>query len=67
LPAINLSQDPIEYFSHTWHTDLDTYERALEADLKQCAIVVASLVYHLAMREQMLPRFPAEALPKAGK
>jgi carboxypeptidase Q len=27
LPGIGLSQDPIEYFSHTWHTNLDTYER----------------------------------------
>jgi Zn-dependent M28 family amino/carboxypeptidase len=67
LPGINLSQDPIEYFTHTWHSDLDTYERALEGDLKQCAAVVASLAYHLAMREEMLPRFTGEAMPKQGK
>jgi hypothetical protein len=67
LPGINLTQDPIEYFTHTWHTDLDTYERALEADLKQCVVVVASLVYHLAMREEILPRFTTEAMPKQGK
>jgi len=63
LPAINLSQDPIEYQSHTWHTNLDTYERVLEGDLKQCAAVVASLVYHLAMSEEGLPRFPATSMP----
>jgi hypothetical protein len=67
LPSINLSQDPIEYFTHSWHTNLDTYERVLETDLKQCAIVIASLAYHLAMREEMLPRFTAEAMPKPGK
>jgi Iap family predicted aminopeptidase len=67
LPSINLSQDPIEYFTHSWHTDLDTYERVLETDLKQCAIVIASLAYHLAMREEMLPRFGAAEMPKQGK
>ncbi|MBN1569962.1 MAG: M20/M25/M40 family metallo-hydrolase [Acidobacteria bacterium] len=63
LPGINLSQDPIEYRTNTWHTDLDTYERILEGDLKQCVIVVASLAYHLAMRDEMLPRFPADSMP----
>ena len=27
LPGIGLAQDPIEYGTHTWHTNLDTYER----------------------------------------
>ena len=27
LPGIGLAQDPIEYGPHTWHTNLDTYER----------------------------------------
>jgi Zn-dependent M28 family amino/carboxypeptidase len=67
LPGINLSQDPIEYNTHTWHTDLDTYEAVLEGDLKQSAIVAASAVYHLAMREEMLPRFTAETMPAPEK
>lgn len=67
LPAINLSQDPIEYGTHTWHTDLDTYERVLEGDLKQCVIVAASLAYHLAMREDPLPRFNADTMPSQEK
>jgi hypothetical protein len=67
LPGINLTQDPIDYATHTWHTDLDTFERVLEGDLKQCAIVVASLAYHLAMREDMLPRFQSEAMPAPEK
>ncbi len=67
LPGINLMQDPIEYITHTWHTDLDTYERVLEEDLKQCAIVVASLACHLAMRGEPLPRFSGNAMPEQGK
>jgi Zn-dependent M28 family amino/carboxypeptidase len=64
LPGINLRQDPIEYFTHTWHTDLDTFERVSEEDMKQCAIVIASAVYHLAMRDSMLPRFDDESMPE---
>jgi len=67
LPGINLSQDPIEYQTHTWHTNLDTYERVLEGDLKQCAIVVASIVYHLSMRDEMLPNFSSDKMPPPEK
>jgi Zn-dependent M28 family amino/carboxypeptidase len=38
LAGINFSQDPIEYNTNTWHTDLDTYEGILEGDLEQSAI-----------------------------
>jgi hypothetical protein len=63
LPGIGLTQDPIEYGSHTWHTNLDTYERIVENDVKTAAIVVAAAVYHLAMRDEMLPRFTKERMP----
>ena len=29
LPGIGVFQDPIEYGTHTWHTNLDTYERII--------------------------------------
>ncbi len=64
LPGIGLMQDPIQYASYTWHTNLDTYERIVEDDVKKSAIVVASAVYHLAMRDQLLPRFTAEDMPR---
>jgi Zn-dependent M28 family amino/carboxypeptidase len=63
LPGIGMGQDPIEYNSHTWHTNLDTYERIIETDAQQSAMVIAAGVYHLAMRDQMLPRLPAPFLP----
>ncbi len=65
LPGVSLGQDPIRYFSHTWHTNLDTYERILEDDVKQAAVVVAALVYHLATREALLPRFAPSEMPQA--
>ena len=63
LPGIGLGQDAIEYGSHTWHTNLDTYERILEDDVKKAAVVVATAVYELAMRDELLPRFRKEAMP----
>lgn len=63
LPGIGLAQDSIEYGTHTWHTNLDTYERILEEDVKKASIVVASALYHLAMRDELLPRFSREAMP----
>ncbi|MGH9765898.1 MAG: M20/M25/M40 family metallo-hydrolase, partial [Blastocatellia bacterium] len=63
LPGIGVGQDPIEYFNITWHTNLDTYERIIEDDVKKSAIIIAAAVYHLAMRDQMLPRFTSETMP----
>jgi hypothetical protein len=63
LPGIGLGQDPIEYFTDTWHTNIDTYERIIEDDVKKDAIVVAASVYQLAMRDDMLPRFTAADMP----
>ena len=64
LPGIGTQLDPMEYQSHTWHTNLDTYERIVEDDVKTQAAVIAGVVYELAMRDEMLPRFTAEEMPK---
>ena len=61
VPGVNFTQDPIEYDTRTHHTDADTYERLLPEDLKQAAAVVAYTVYHVAMRDGMMPRKPAPA------
>ena len=63
LPGIGVQQDPIEYGTHTWHTNLDTYERVIEDDVKKSAIVIASAVYVLAMREELLPRYSKDQMP----
>ena len=64
LPGINAVQDPIEYDSYTWHTNLDTYERIIEEDVIKSAIVVAATVHHLATRTEPLPRFSNEDMPR---
>jgi carboxypeptidase Q len=63
LPGIGVQQDPIEYFTHTWHTNIDTYERIVEDDVKASAIIIAAAVYELAMRDSLLPRIPAGSMP----
>lgn len=56
VPGFKFIQDPIEYDTKTHHTSIDTYEALVFDDLKQAAIVMASTVYHLAMRDEMFPR-----------
>ncbi len=63
LPGIGMGQDPIEYGTNTWHTNLDTYERILEDDVKKDAVEVAWCVYQLAMRDDLLPRFTRDQMP----
>ena len=63
LPGIGIAQDPIEYGSATWHTNLDTYERIIEDDAKKSATVIAAAVYYLAMRDESLLRFNKDQMP----
>jgi hypothetical protein len=64
LPGINTLLDPIQYQTYTWHTNLDTYERIVEDDVKKAAMVIAGTVYHLATRDELLPRFSREDMPR---
>ncbi len=63
LPGVGLQQDPIEYQSFTWHTQLDTYERVVPEDVKQAATEIASMVWTVANLDQMIPRLPKDQMP----
>lgn len=63
VPGFNFIQDPIEYGIRTHHSNVDTYERLVIADLKQAATVVAWTVYHIANREELMPRKAATPRP----
>ncbi len=58
LPGFQFVQDPVEYFSRTWHTNMDVYDRLQREDLMQASVVMAWFVYNTAMRDEMLPRKP---------
>ncbi|MGC1485721.1 MAG: M20/M25/M40 family metallo-hydrolase, partial [Candidatus Acidiferrum sp.] len=61
LPGFQFIQDPLDYETRTHHSNMDTYERIQESDMKQMAVIVASFVYLTANRDEMMPRKP---LPK---
>jgi hypothetical protein len=63
VPAFGFIQDGLEYMSRTWHSDLDTLERASREDLMQAATVMASFLYHAAMRDEPFPRKPLPEAP----
>ncbi len=62
IPGFQFIQDEIEYDTRTHHTNMDTYDRLIEDDLKQAASIIASFVYNTAQRGEKIPR---KELPKA--
>ena len=58
LPGFNFVQDPLDYSVNTHHSNVDHIDHVPEGDLMQAAAVMASVVYHAAMSEKMMPRKP---------
>jgi carboxypeptidase Q len=61
LPGFQFIQDDTEYSTVTHHTNLDVFDRLQKEELMQASVVMASFVYHAAMRDALFPRKP---LPK---
>lgn len=55
LPGFQFIQDPRQD-DRTHHTNLDTYERLSEPDLKQAATVLATFAFNAAQQTQRFPR-----------
>lgn len=58
LPGFQFIQDGLDYMSRTHHTHLDVYDRLQREDLVKNSIILATFLYHAAMREAPLPRKP---------
>ena len=58
LPGFQFIQDPLDYFTVTHHSNMDTYDHGVAGDLIQASAVIASVVYDAATRPDMLPRKP---------
>jgi hypothetical protein len=56
LPGFAFIQDPLDYRTITHHSDMDTYDHAIGADLMQAAAVIATCVYQAANAPEKLPR-----------
>ena len=55
-PAFGLSSRPWEYFSYTWHTNRDTYDKLFFDELRSNATLTAMLAYLAAEDPVSLPR-----------
>jgi Zn-dependent M28 family amino/carboxypeptidase len=62
LPGFQFIQDPMDYSTRTHHTNMDVYDRIQKDDMMQAAVIIASIVYQTAMRDEKLPR---KQLPKS--
>jgi hypothetical protein len=62
LPSFDLLQDQLDYWSHTHHSNVDTVDHVVPGDLMVSAAFLASMVYHAATRDELIPREP---LPRA--
>jgi carboxypeptidase Q len=62
LPGFQFIQDPLDYGTVTHHSDMDTFDHAIAADLMQASAVIAAVVYETANRKEVLPR---RELPKS--
>jgi len=58
LPAFDMLQDELDYWSHTHHSNVDTVDHVLPQDLMISAAFMATLAYHAATRDEMMPREP---------
>ena len=58
IPAFTFIQDPIDYDTRTHHTDKDDASFLMPEDLKQAAVVVATVLYQVANLPDLVPRMP---------
>jgi len=56
IPAFEWIQDPMHYFSHQIHTDLDIIDLVDQNSLSHNVAIIATFVYHTSMRDEILPR-----------
>jgi Zn-dependent M28 family amino/carboxypeptidase len=63
LPAFQFIQDPLDYMSRTHHTSVDTYDHLRAEDLRQAAVVMASVLLSAANADKPLPAGPPPTEP----
>jgi hypothetical protein len=56
IPGFNAIQDELDYESRTHHTGLDGSGFLVESDLQASSMILASMVYHVANRDALMPR-----------
>ncbi len=63
VPGFQFIQDPLDYSSRLHHTSLDSYDHLKPEDLRQAAVVLASVLLSAANSDEPLPRMPLPTRP----
>ena len=67
LPGFQFIQDPLDYRFRLHHTNIDTYDHVIEADLKQASVIMAGFLYEAAMADKPMPRKPMPLKPTTNQ
>ena len=63
IPAYQFIQDPLDYGTRVHHSNIDTLDHMKADDLRQAAVVMASMLLSAANSEKELPRAPLPTRP----
>jgi len=55
LPSFYFVQNRMD--TRQYHSNMDAFDRLVEEDLIANTVILATFVYHAAMRDKLLPRF----------
>ena len=61
LPAFQFIQDPLDYGSRVHHSNLDTFDHLRPDDLRQAAVIMATVLLQAAQADKPMPH---NALPR---
>lgn len=64
IPAFQFVQDSMDYMSRTHHSNVDTFDHLNREDLMQSAVILASVIWHAANRDELMPRKPLPTKPE---
>ena len=56
LPGFQFIQDPIDYETRTHHSNMDVFDKLIPDDMRRNAVIMATFLYHAAIRNDPLPR-----------
>jgi len=66
IPGFQFIQDPLDYETRVHHSSIDTLDHLKADDLRQAAVIMASLLLSAASSDKELPRPPLPTRPTAS-
>jgi carboxypeptidase Q len=65
-PGFNLGSHPWDYFTYTWHTNLDTYDKIAFDEVRRNAVLTATLAYLASEDDERVRRDRRIITPGTG-